>query len=178
MTMLNQQEQERFVRLWTEVQLAVDHYIHALVRDSAVARDLVQETALVLLRRFGEYDEGRPFLRWALGVAKFQVLAFHRDNARSFITFDTKLLDQFTEVWAEAAPASGIRSSALEVCLDRLPARPREMIRLRYFEELNSEQIAQRLRTKSAAVRVSLQRIREQLRACIERQWKTDGESL
>ncbi len=169
-TMLNELEQERFMRLWTDAQPAVVNYIHALVGDPAAARDLVQETALVLFRRFGEYDGDRPFLGWAIGVAKFQVLGFHRDKARSFIAFDTDLLDRFSEVWIEAAPAAIEQSAALEVCLERLTSRPRQMVRLRYFEELNSEEIAHRLGSKSAAVRVTLQRIREQLRACMEKQ--------
>ena len=168
--MLAEHEQERFMRLWTEAQPAVVNYLHAMVRDPAAAKDLAQETALVLFRRFGEYDGKRPFLGWALGVARFQVLGFHRDEARSFLTFDTELFEKFTEVWAETAPAASERSAALEVCLERLPARPRQMVRLRYFEELNSEEIARRLGRKSTAVRVALQRIRAQLRACMEQQ--------
>jgi hypothetical protein len=52
------------MRLWTDAQPAVVNYLHALVRDPAAARDLVQETALVLFRaaREGapaEFIEGR-----------------------------------------------------------------------------------------------------------------------
>ncbi len=173
--MINDQEQERFMRLWTDAQPAVVNYLHALVRDPAAAKDLVQETALVLFRRFGEYDGERPFLAWALGVARLQVLGLQRDGARSFVTFDTELFEKFTEVWAQLAPATSERSAALEVCLERLPARPRQMVRLRYYEELNAEEIAHRLATKGAAVRVALQRIREQLRVCIEQQMRLDG---
>lgn len=175
--MISEQEQERFMRLWTDAQPAVVNYLHAAVRDPAMAKDLVQETAMVLFRRFGDYDGLRPFLAWALGVAKFQVLGFRRDGARSFITFDTELFDKFTEIWAETAPAASEQSAALEVCLDRLPARPRQMVRWRYFEGLSSEQIAGLAGTKSTAVRVALQRIREQLRVCIERQMHPERRS-
>jgi RNA polymerase sigma-70 factor (ECF subfamily) len=177
MTMISEEEQERFMRLWTGAQPAVVNYLHAAVRDPTMAKDLVQETALVLFRRFGEYDGQRPFLGWALGVAKYQVLGLHRDGARSFVTFDTELFDQFTEVWAETAPAASEQATALEVCLERLQARPRQMVRWRYFEELSSEEIARLLGTKSAAVRVALQRIREQLRDCIERQMHPERRS-
>jgi len=163
------------MRLWTESQPAVVGFIHATVRDPAAAKDLVQETALVLFRRFGEYDGVRPFLGWALGIAKFQVLGFRRDAARSLVCFDSDLFDRFTEMWTETAAAASERSSALEVCLERLAVRPRQMVRLRYFEELNSEEIARRLGGRSAAVRVALQRIREQLRACVEQQLRTGG---
>lgn len=161
------------MRLWTESQPAVLGFLHATIRDPGAARDLAQETALVLFRRFGEYDGERPFLAWALGVAQFQVRGFRRDAARSLVCFNTELFEQFTEMWAETAATASARSSALEVCLERLPARPRQMLRLRYFEEYNSEEIARRVGSKGAAVRVALQRIREQLRACVEQQLRT-----
>jgi RNA polymerase sigma-70 factor (ECF subfamily) len=85
--MLNERDQERFLRLWAEAQPAVAAFVHAVVRDSAAAKDLLQETALVLFRRFADYDGDRPFIAWALGVARFQVLGFQRDEARSLVTF-------------------------------------------------------------------------------------------
>lgn len=54
--MISEQEQERFMRLWTDAQPAVVNYLHAMVRDPAMAKDLVRETAMVLFRRFGDYD--------------------------------------------------------------------------------------------------------------------------
>lgn len=173
--MLDDAEQERFLRLWADAQPAVTAFVHAVVREAAAAKDLVQETALVLFRRFAEYDGGRPFLAWALGVAKLQVLGFRRDQARSLVTFDTELFDQFTTAWAEQAPAATRQAAALEVCLERLTARPRQMVRLRYFKELNSGEIARRLGGSSTAVRVALQRIREQLRACVEQQLRRES---
>ncbi len=175
--MLTQLQQERFTQLWTAAQPTVTGYLHAVVRDSAAAQDLVQETALVVLRRFAEYDEARPFLPWALGVAKFQVLSFRRDAARSLVTCDADLFDRFTRTWAEVTPALSAESSALQACLDRLAQRARQVIQLRYFEGLGSEGIAQRLGAQAGAIRVLLQRVREQLRVCVERALRLEGEA-
>ncbi len=176
--MLNQQEQERFVRLWADVQPAVENYVRTLIRDPVSAKDLLQETALVLFRRFKEYDGQWPFLGWALGVARLQVLSFHRDEARSFVTFDTELLDCFTESWAQIAHQSHEKAAALELCLERLGAVPKELLRLRYFEDLNSDEIAERLGRRAGAIRVTLQRIREQLRLCVEHRLRAEGRTL
>jgi RNA polymerase sigma-70 factor, ECF subfamily len=173
--MLNEQDQERFMRLWAEAQPAVAAFVHAVVRDSAAAKDLAQETALVLFRRFGEYDGQRPFVAWALGVAKFQVLGFRRDEARSFVTFDTELFDKFTELWAEAAPAVDRRAEALQTCLERLAGRARQVVRLRYFEGLTAEEIGRQTGSNGAAIRMLLQRVREQLRQCIQKQASGEG---
>lgn len=163
------------MRLWTSAQPAVANYVHALVRDHGAAQDVLQETALVLFRRFAEYDGGRPFIAWALGIARFQVMGLRRDEARSLIAFDDEVLAQFTETWAELAPAVSERGVTLQQCIERLAARARQLVQLRYFEDLNAEEIAQRLGTNGPSVRVTLQRIREQLRACVERRLPLGG---
>lgn len=173
--MLNQQDQERFMRLWTSAQPAVENYVHALVRDHGAAKDVLQETALVLLRRFAEYEEGRPFIAWALGFARFQVMGVRRDEARCLVAFDDSVLAQLTETWATLEPAVSDRGAVLQRCIERLAGHARQLVQFRYFEDLNAEQIAQRFGTSGPVVRVTLQRIREQLRTCVERGLQSEG---
>lgn len=165
------------MRLWTAAQPAVSGYVWALVRDRSVADEVLQETSLVLFRRFGEYDVQRPFVAWALGIAKFQVLSLNRDAARSRVAFDTELLVRFTDNWAELAPGVSDRSLYLQDCIQRLAARARHIVRLRYYDELTAEEIARQTGGTGAAVRVALQRIRQQLRGCVERQLCAEGET-
>jgi len=48
---------------------------------------------------------------------------------------------------------------------------------MRYFEEMTSEQIARQLGGNGAAMRVALQRIRRQLKDCVERKLRLAGDS-
>lgn len=141
-----------------------------------MADDLVQETSVVLFRRFAEYEEDRPFVAWALGVAKFQVLGLVRDNARSQVIFDDELLARFTDAWAEMAPRSSERTQALEDCIEELAAHARRLVHMRYFEEQTAEQIARQTGGTGAAVRVGLQRIRQRLRECVDRKLRARGD--
>jgi RNA polymerase sigma-70 factor, ECF subfamily len=174
--MLSELDQERFMRLWTASQPAVANFVHALVRDHDAARDVLQDTALVIFRRFEEYDGERPFVAWALGIARFQVMGLQRDAARCLVVFDDEVLEKFTDSWAELAPTVSDRTVALESCIERLAAHARRLVQLRYFDDLDAEQISQRLGSKGASVRVTLQRIREQLRTCITQQTLIEGE--
>ncbi len=72
--MLTDARQEYFTRLWTAAQSTASAYLHALALNITVAEDLIQETALALLRKFPEYATEHLFQPWALGTAKFQVL--------------------------------------------------------------------------------------------------------
>jgi DNA-directed RNA polymerase specialized sigma24 family protein len=47
------------------------------------------------------------------------------------------------------------------------------VVRLRYFDDLTSDQIAAKTGGSGAVTRVTLQRIREQLRDCVERHLRT-----
>jgi RNA polymerase sigma-70 factor, ECF subfamily len=118
--MLNDEQQEQFTRLWTEVQPSVAGYVRAVVRDVHVTKDLVQETALVLLRKFGQWDPRLAFLPWALGVAKFEILAHHRDSGRSRLVFDDDLLDAITASWGMVAAEVLDEQAALQECLEKL----------------------------------------------------------
>lgn len=168
--MLSEDDQGRFLRLWTISQPMVASYVHALILDHTAAQDVLQETALVIFRRFAEYDESRPFVSWALGIAKYQVLGQRRDLMRCPVVFDDEVLAGFTENWADATSIQVDVSELLRPCLEKLASHARRLVQMRYFDDLNASEIANRLGMASAAVRVALQRVREQLRTCVDRQ--------
>jgi RNA polymerase sigma-70 factor (ECF subfamily) len=165
--MSQEDAQECFMRLWITAQPAVAGYIRSLIH-SADADDVLQETALALFRRFADYDPSRPFVPWALGVAKLQVLGHRRDAARSFVTFDNELLESFTAEWTESCASSDYRVSTLEDCLSELTDRARQILLMRYYKGFTAEEIARRSASNGTAVRMMLQRIRERLRACVK----------
>ena len=174
--MLDEQQHERFTRLWTETQPSVAGYLHALVGNRDTAENLLQETALTLLRKFGEFDPERPFLPWALGIAKLQLLTHRRDSARSrSVALDDELLERFTAMWGDVDASLRDEQAALATCLEQLAPRAQEVVRLRYFDALNSTQVAQRLGSNAGSVRVLLQRVRQQLRECITIQLRVRG---
>lgn len=173
--MLDHDEQEQFTRFWTEAQPSVAGYVRAVVRDPDVAKDVVQGTALILLRKFRDWDSSRPFLPWALGVAKFEILAHRRDAGRSRLVFDDALLDAVTEMWGKVAGEISAEQAALHDCLEKLPARSREIVRLRYFNDLEMAEVGKHLESTSGAMRIALMRIRERLQDCVQRRLGAEG---
>ena len=87
-------DQERFTRCWTQAQPAVAGYIGSLVPNFHEAEDLLQNVAVVLLRKYPEYDESLPFVAWAMGIARFEILAKQRNFARSRTVFTPELAEQ------------------------------------------------------------------------------------
>lgn len=102
--MLDYDQQVRFTRLWTAAQPTFSQFVASLVRDQWAVRDIVQNTSQALLNKFSEYDDARPFLPRALGVAKFEILGYRRDVSRSQIVSNSNLLERYAQTWAELAP--------------------------------------------------------------------------
>lgn len=145
-------------------------FVFSAVSGFQDAEDVAQEVALMVARRFDEYDPSRPFVAWALWLAKSQVVAYYRKRGRERLVFSDTLLDQLAAVLAQRQPERSARQAALEHCLEKLPEKSRRLLDLRYVEELSMESAAQTIRSSAGAVRVMLFRIRDVLANCIQTQ--------
>jgi RNA polymerase sigma-70 factor, ECF subfamily len=165
-------------RLWTLAQPVVSAYVVSIVRDFAARDDVLQETAVAVTESFDRYDPQRPFVAWALGIAQNQVRLYLRRQQRQRLVFDEQLLEQLEQVFETTPPVALDTLSYLRDCLGELEGRARQLCELRYAGDLPPAAIADQVGMKSNAVAKALQRIREQLRACIERKAAVEGGTL
>jgi len=160
---------EEFTRHWTQAQPVVARYVSAVVPDFNQAEDILQEVAVVLLRRFAEYRHDSPFAAWAIGIAKNKILATHRARPVSCLVGCPDILDSVAAACDEIAPEADRRARALRECMKRLEKKPLELLELRYERALKPREIAAQLGVQAGAIRTSLTRVRGLLQDCIER---------
>ena len=163
------QKREEFTHHWLEVEPSVSAYVFASISGFHDAEDFVQRIAQELARRFDEYESSRPFVGWALWIAKSRVIDFYRAQDRRRVIFSDELLGQLAHTIAKQADGRSNRREALEACLEELPPKSRRLLDLRYVEELSAAEMAQETGTTSGSVRVLLSRVRTVLAGCIER---------
>lgn len=161
-------EAEELTVLWTNAQSVVAAYIRTLVPNLNESEELLQRTAVTLVRKFHDYDRGRPFSAWAVGVAKYEVLTYWREQSTDRHVFDAALLDQITESYRRLAQDRLPVRELLSRCIEVLAGRAREAIRLRYAAQLTTLQLAETLNMSHGAARMLLTRARNALRHCVE----------
>lgn len=161
------EQMSQFVERLTAAQSALYGSIHTLLAGAADAADVLQETNRVLWRKAAAYDPARPFLPWALTVARFEVLAHRKRQARDRLVFDDALLDQIAAEY-ERQSAHGGALQALERCLQKLPAAQRELVDRRYLHGESVNAIAGRQGRAANAVSALLYRIRSLLADCVD----------
>lgn len=117
--------------------------------------DLFQECCLRLYRAADAYDPQRPFLPWALTVARRVMLNWHR--ARK----PTVPLEEAGAVAAtQRGPPAGAEADIWQFARDRLPTAYYELLWLSYGEDLGSAEIAAITGRTAIHVRVLLHRAR------------------
>ncbi len=142
--------------------LRVARYLRFLGCPASAVDDLVQEAALAGLRRWPDGSAPLPFL---LATAANQLRKLLRDRGRRRELADVDRLDT---MWQEHVADHGDGAAErLRTCLERLPPRSREALRLRYGEDQPLDAIAARLGLGFEGVKSLLARLRATLAACV-----------
>jgi RNA polymerase sigma-70 factor (ECF subfamily) len=158
------------LRHWTIVQPIVSSYVHSLVRDYSTRDDLMQDIAIAVLESFDRYDPAQPFAAWAIGIARNHLRLHFRTVHRSRLRFSDSFMDQLSESFSQVSPRELHHLEHLQTCLDQLDGRAKQLCEARYSENQKPSQISRWLGGSPNGVAKALQRIRERLRECIDRQ--------
>jgi RNA polymerase sigma-70 factor (ECF subfamily) len=140
-------------------------YLLRLVGDTSVAEDVFQQTWLKVAEQIGRYDAERPFAPWLVTIGRN--LALDELRRRRLVSLDGA--DE------PAAPASGsdpleramARQSAARVdaALVALGPLDREVLTLRFEDELELPELAATLAVPLPTAKARLYRALERLRA-------------
>lgn len=161
-------DRSRLAADWERARLPVFAQLIAGIGSFHDAEDVLQEVAVSIAKNYGTYDRSRPFLAWALGIARNHMLMHFRRYHRDRLVFSDELvatIGQHLETIAEETADQ--RREELQHCLSLLDDRRRRLIELRYSGGLKIEEIAASLGKSVAAVKGSLHRVRRILEQCV-----------
>jgi RNA polymerase sigma-70 factor (ECF subfamily) len=142
---------------------AVLAYLTRMVRDSALAEDLLQATFLSFVRARGRYQEGTNVRAWIYAIATNAARdALRRRRARPERLTDTGAPPD--AVGEPDAPRDPAAARAVEDALASLPPDQREAVVLHKLQELSFEEIAAALGISEGAAKVRAHRGYQRLR--------------
>ncbi|MCM2370361.1 sigma-70 family RNA polymerase sigma factor [Rhodopirellula sp. ICT_H3.1] len=145
-------------------------FVYSALGNRDDAQDVLQKTNLTLWKKASQYQDDAPFLPWALGVARFEVLGFLRDRnrERDRVVFHTDVVDMLCEIAHTDMELWPDRQQALHRCLESLDDETRFVFALRYADNQSLQQIADKTNKTIDAIKSLMMRSRKSLRKCID----------
>lgn len=161
------EQQEKLVGLFEDHYDRIARYIYTRIGDKTEAEDLASEVFLKALESLKTYqDRGLPMQAWLYKIAHNLVV----DHLRKVTKFKVFPIEE-QEIPDESDPVStaetGIEMERVKTAMQQLTESQREVLQLRFFSGLSSQEVSQILDKSDGAVRemqsAALARLRQLL---------------
>jgi RNA polymerase sigma-70 factor, ECF subfamily len=172
---LRQRDPELLDRLIEQYQYRLFRYLVYLTSNRERAEDFFQETWIRVLERGHQYDGKSKFEAWLFAIARHLVVDWQRRKKMQSLD---ELLDPEDGTPREfpAAGASPLQQAiakqseaGVHESLEKIPAVYREVLLLRFQEEMRLDEIASVLETPLSTVKSRLYRGLESLKGALQR---------
>ncbi len=171
---LRQRDPDLLDRLIEQYQQRLFRYLLFLTGDSALAEDLYQETWIRVLERGHQYNGKSKFESWLFAIARHLVIdVSRRRKVNSLEELGDPDSNQPYEPPDEHAQSAlqllvtRENEQAVQLSLLKIPAYYREVLLLRFHEELGLEEIASVLSAPLSTVKSRLYRGLEALKSAL-----------
>jgi RNA polymerase sigma-70 factor (ECF subfamily) len=160
---------ECFAQLLATCQRRVFVYLLGLLHNPADAEEALQETNVVLWRKFDQYQAGTNFDRWACRIAYFEAMKLRDRKPWAERLFSNDFVERLAAESDGSLDVLDQRHDALQRCLSKLSEPDRQLVLRRYEEKATTRSVAEALGRSVQGTRKALHRIRMALLECIER---------
>jgi RNA polymerase sigma-70 factor (ECF subfamily) len=174
MTDSDREQHDQFLRFFMRHEESLRVFLRSLLFTHDEQREVMQEVAVVLWRKFDVGMDSQSFCRWAFGVARMEALAFRRDRARDRHTFGDEVFELLSQTVVNHSSSLEAERRALDLCLKKLPEDQRQIIQNAYAPGVKIDQLANQMGRTAMALYKTLYRIRLTLMDCTRRVLATE----
>ena len=162
-------QEGEFIRLFMTEERRIYNFILSLVGNYNDADDLMQETVVVMLDKFDEFERGSNFAAWGMRVARYKILNFRKRQGKNFRLFSSEAFEQILAQSEILIEHDNDRIRALQDCLLKLKEKDRRLISMRYEHKTTTKEVAERIGRSAESLYQTLARIHRLLLNCIRR---------
>ena len=159
---------KNFMKLYTSAVPALRAYLRQLLPGWEDVDEVLQETSLVLWKKFEKFEPGTNFNAWACVIARLEVLNYKRKKARDRHVFSESLIDILADEADGRSEQLLQERKALKVCLTKLDPKQRQLTLSAYSGDKSIKEVAQSFGRTATALYKALNRIRTNLLKCIK----------
>ncbi len=172
-------DQKAFSAIVSRYREQIYHFIYKMVKNSAQAEDLTQETFIKAFRALASFNSNYAFSTWLYKIAANNCIDYFRKRKLATTSIDTPIQAKDGELHRdfpdhEQGPESQLiskeRTNQIQLAIDYLPEKYKRAIILRHSQDKSYEEIAEELHLPLGTVKVRIFRAREMLKSKLKDQ--------
>ena len=158
-----------FLRLFVKHELALRAFTRVMLPTWESVEEVMQESSVVMWRKFSQLDAADNFLPWAKMILRFEALRLRRDFARDRHVFGDAVIELLANEAAEVnEDVWELEREALRECLAQMAAHHRELVLAPYAGEGRVTRLAEEAGRSINSLYKLLGRLREKLALCVQ----------
>lgn len=126
-----------FTELYNQTKLSVFSILLAIVKDKAVAEDLMQDTYMKMVDALPSFEGKSAFKTWLISIARNKALDYLRQSKKTI-----RLLDETLEQTPDPTDVHPLKTMECEWLLSKLSKEERQIVLLRAVDGLKHREIA------------------------------------
>lgn len=170
---------DAFARLERKYRRIVTYLVRKMVSQQDDVDDLVQDTFIRAFQALPGFQFEYPFSRWLYKIASNRCIDYLRRRRFAMVSLDQPIMSKEGSEYTwelqdggptpEAVVLSQERADFIRKALLEMPEKYREVLRMRHDEELEYQEIADRLGQPLGTVKANLFRARKRLVVLLQR---------
>ncbi len=164
---------EEFLQLFVNHQSKIFGYIITMVPCRSIAEDILQDTLLVMWRKFSDFTPGTNFAAWGVKIARLNILKFYERERNSHIKFNSEAVENISECLSDLNKkddSNNTEIKALRSCMNKLTEIDQKMITFRYMRKYSIKEIGIHFGRSAHGIYKTMARIHNLLQKCVERE--------
>ena len=164
-------DQQAYSILLSRYQKPVYHMILKMVRNVDDAEDLTMEAFSKAFKNLSKFKKDFNFSTWLFRIATNHTIDFIRKKKLETTSLDSSYIDdngesvgrdvEDSDLNPQEAAIKKQKVELMRLFVNKLPVKYQRLVRLRYFKELNYEEISKELNAPLGTVKAQLHRARE-----------------
>ena len=164
-------DEQAYAMLMERYKRPVYHMVLKMVRNVDDAEDLTIEAFAKSFKNLHKFKKDFTFSTWLFRIATNNTIDFIRKKRLDTMSLDTSYTDDNGEAVGmdvedhnlnpQEVAIKSQKIELIQMFVTKLPAKYQRLVRLRYFDELSYDEIAQELDAPLGTVKAQLHRARE-----------------
>jgi len=169
---------ENIVEALNRHRTSLISYAWVVVGDAQLADDVFQDISLAAIRKADQIVDSDHLVPWLRKAVRLRGLEIRRSRSKQGTLLSPEVIELFEDAQTDLTRASeSDRMASLRKCIQVMPGNTKNLLKLRYTQDLKPRQIAEKTGKSEQAIYKAIKRVHLRLADCIRQRIKAMGSS-